>query len=82
MRRLKFVRNPMYITSFPVNITNNHRVVKYSPEGVQVASWETPGLPSDIAVAPNGDGYVTINNNYRVVKYTRNGVHIGGWDVE
>ncbi|OPY49303.1 MAG: SMP-30/Gluconolaconase/LRE-like region [Methanosaeta sp. PtaU1.Bin060] len=65
-----------------VNINQNHRVVKYSPEGEMLMEWSLEGVADDIAVGPGGEVYVNINQNHRVVKYSPEGVMLDGWTVE
>ena len=59
-----------------VNINNNYRVAKYSPDGELLAIW---GRPAGIAVSPDGEVLITINNNFRVVMYSREGKLEAEW---
>ncbi len=67
-----------------VTINNNHKIVKYSPEGDVLAEWDVDGVieTNGIAVGPGGDVYVTINNNHKVVKYSPAGEKLDDWTVE
>ncbi len=65
-----------------VTINNNHKVVKYSPEGEKLAEWPLEGVADGIATGPVGDVYVTINNNHKVVKYSSQGEKLDEWDVD
>ncbi len=67
-----------------VNINNNYRVVKYSPQGEQLAEWSVDGVieTNGIAVGPGGEVFVNLNNNYRVVKYSSEGDKLAEWTVD
>lgn len=65
-----------------VTINNNHKVVKYSPNGELLAEWTLEEMPSGIAVGPGGEVYVTINNNHKVVKYSSSGEFLAEWPVD
>jgi len=65
-----------------VTINNNHKVVKYSPEGEMLTEWSLEGVADGIAVGPGGEVYVNINQNHKVVKYSPEGVMLDGWTVE
>ena len=56
-----------------VNINQNHRVVKYSREGVRLAEWPFEGESSGIAVSRDGEVFILTNSNFRVVNYGING---------
>jgi len=56
-----------------VNINQNYRVVKYSPQGMRLAEWSYEGEARGIAVSPDGEVLVNINNNHRVVQYRTGG---------
>jgi hypothetical protein len=69
------------------------QVVKFSPEGKVLMTLGTPGeagvvrltsiLPSDIAIASNGDVFIADghadNGNNRVVKFSKDGKYIKEW---
>ncbi len=67
-----------------VTINNNHKVVKYSPEGEMLAEWDVDGVieTNGITVGPGGEVYVTINNNHKVVKYSSDGEKLDEWAVD
>ena len=56
-----------------VNTNQNHRVVKYGPEGTRLAEWSYEGEARGIAVSPDSEVLVNINQNYRVVQYRTDG---------
>jgi DNA-binding beta-propeller fold protein YncE len=70
-----------------------HQAIKFSPQGKVLmtlgkagVSGSTPDLfdqPTDVAVAPNGDLFVTDSHrngkNNRVVKFTKDGTYIKEW---
>ena len=45
-----------------VNINQNHKVVKYSPEGVMLDGWTVEGEMTAMAIGPNGLVYVSFTN--------------------
>jgi DNA-binding beta-propeller fold protein YncE len=65
-----------------VNINNNHRIAKYSIEGVRLAEWSTEGEPSGLAVSRNSEVFVNINNNHRVAQYSAAGELLAEWGGE
>jgi NHL repeat len=70
-----------------------HQVFKFSPDGKVLMTLGKPGVsgsgaglfdqPTDVAVAPNGDIFVTDSHrnglNNRVVKFTRDGRYVKEW---
>jgi sugar lactone lactonase YvrE len=70
-----------------------HQVFKFSPEGKVLMALGKPGVagdgpdafnaPTDVAVAPNGDIFVSDghggNTNARIVKFSRDGKFIKAW---
>lgn len=77
----------------PEGDTRGHQVIKFSPEGEVLLVLGTPGergdgpdhmsSPSDVAVAANGDIFVSdghgTNDNNRILKYSRDGTFLGSW---
>lgn len=77
--------------------TWNHRIQKFSPEGGFVAKWGTflnlvtgPAAtdrsgfygPRGIAIAPNGEVFVTDTGNARVLVFTRDGGFLREWGTK
>lgn len=56
-----------------VTITNSHRVVKYSKEGVQLANWPFEGEARGIAVSHEGEVFIATNHENRVVNHGNHG---------
>ena len=71
-----------------------HQVVKFSPDGEVLLTLGTPGVPgggqdhfnspSDVAIAPNGDIFVSDSHSFdsgnnRIVKFSRDGRFIKAW---
>ena len=67
-----------------------HQVFKFSPNGQVLMTLGTAGVagdgpntfngPTDVAVAPNGDIFVTDGHvNNRVVKFSKNGTFVHAW---
>ena len=69
--------------------TDNHRIQKFTSEGVFVTKWgmrgESEGQfidPRGVAVASDGSVYVADNLNYRIQKFTSEGVFVSKWGWE
>ena len=56
-----------------VTVNNNHRVVKYSKEGVQLAQWPFEGAASGIAVGHEGEVFIATNHKNRDVNHGTQG---------
>jgi sugar lactone lactonase YvrE len=78
--------------------TDNHRIQKFTSEGVFVSKWGTAGTgdgqfgsewngsitkgPDAIAVASDGSVYVVDGGNDRIQKFTSEGVFVSKWDTK
>ena len=69
--------------------TYNHRVQKFTSEGVFVSKWGTEGTgdgqfdePGGLGVAADGSVYVADSKNSRIQKFTSDGVFISKWGTE
>ena len=65
---------------------SNHRIQKFTSEGVFVSKWGTKGdsdgefqFPQGMAVAPDGSVYVADLGNNRIQKFTSEGVFVTKW---
>ncbi|KJU84330.1 hypothetical protein MBAV_003476, partial [Candidatus Magnetobacterium bavaricum] len=66
--------------------TYNHRIQKFSSNGVFLGKWGSNGtgdgqfnIPWGIAVDGKGDVYVADTFNYRIQKFSSTGVFLGKW---
>ena len=66
-----------------------HRIQKFTSEGVFVTKWGTPGegdgefnRPAAVAVASDGSVYVSDWFNHRIQKFTSEGVFVSKWGTE
>lgn len=73
-----------------------HQALKLSPEGTVLMTLGTKGVsgsgpahfdqPTDVAIAPNGDLFVTDSHragkNNRVVHFTKDGTYVGEWGTK
>jgi len=69
--------------------TDNHRIQKFTSDGVFVLKWGTYGFgdgqfmsPNDIAVAPDGSVYVSERSGQRIQKFTSEGAFVSKWGTE
>ena len=73
-----------------VSDTNNHRIQKFTSEGVFIKTWGTQGIkwasanwefvhPRGVAVASDGNVYVADWFNDRVMKFTADGEFINNF---
>ena len=65
-----------------------HRIQKFTSEGVYISQWGSQGsgdgefdFPFSVAVAPDNNIYVVDNNNYRIQKFNSEGVFISNWGM-
>ena len=84
----------VYVTDGRGEEGMGHQVFKFSPDGELLLTLGQRGvagegpntfnMPSDVAVAPNGDifvayGHNPLQTNMRIVKYSRDGTYIKEW---
>ena len=69
--------------------TGNSRIRVFTFHGDQLDVWgrwgNEPGsfdMPSDLAMAPNGDVYVVDTNNHRIQRFTAQGAFVSAWGVQ
>ena len=67
----------------------NHRIQKFTSQGVFVTKWGTQGTgdgqfdyPVDVTVASGGSVYVADRDNYRIQKFTSQGVFVTKWGTQ
>jgi DNA-binding beta-propeller fold protein YncE len=67
----------------------NHRIQKFTSEGVFVSQWGTNGMadgqldwPTGVAVASDGGVYVADMGNKRIQKFTSVGVFVSQWALK
>jgi sugar lactone lactonase YvrE len=66
--------------------TSNHRVQKYTSDGLFITGWGHRGnddgefdYPYSVATDPNGSVYVADNDNHRIQKFTSEGQFLTKW---
>ena len=65
----------------------NHRLIKYTSDGIFITSWgtpigEAPGPPSGIAIDSSGAVYVVGLLDRTILKFTSTGDFLDSWEVE
>jgi len=69
--------------------TNNHRILKFTKEGMYLAKWGTQGTsngkfnsPRDVTVDKSGNVYVIDTGNNRIQKFTSSGKYLAKWGTK